>query len=269
MHAATESPSVMQLHPLSTCSCPVHRSGFVPWWAHSPGVPSQARGPPAAVPCSHDESLRWIRSASANLTSVFLTVMLLLHTGPFQLYTTCFLRLLHVCVCLPVCESVSVIYLDVSLCGSQGMKASDWGDPSSEANCNCNCLFDSEHKVVMWRVHPLGADLVDLWPCTVLAGLWAMSWAQMYQTDWCFDDPGLHSHDLFGLMAIEPLILNVIPFQSSLAVSYYIKPPWGYTVGVFLCNCFLFWLCNQSLVFVLLWILAFHQFAVHSLYQSN
>lgn len=44
----------------------------------------------------------------------------------------------------------------------------------------------------------------------------------------------------FGLVAIEPLILKAIPFQSSLVASYYIKSIWDYTEGSFPCVCFLF-----------------------------
>lgn len=140
-----------------------------------PWCPSQAWGPPAGALRPHDESLLWIVK---HLSQPWWWDIVALLSMIFK-------DVAHVCACfcVLVCESGCVLYSDVSLCGSWG-KASDWGDPSSDANYNCKCLFELGRDVMMWKGHPSGTGLIGLWPCTVLVGLWVMSWVQMYQRDW-------------------------------------------------------------------------------------
>lgn len=144
---------------------------------------------------------------------------------------------------------VCVLHLDVSLCASRGMKASDWGDPPSDADCNCACLLESAREVIMERVSPLRNRFA--WPLTLycsgsVRSLVAGSDVPKRPIVWWF-----LSRDLLGCFSIDPLILTVIPFQTSLT-----RLNWSEL-------CFLLWLTNQNPVWRFHVRHDFHQFAVH------
>lgn len=92
--------------PGSTAVVPCTSRGFVPWWAH-PWSPSQALSPPVGV--LYNESVLWIRSASANPSAVF-SYSYVCVQGRCDSTRHAFWFCLT-CVCLPVCESLHNIWL--------------------------------------------------------------------------------------------------------------------------------------------------------------
>ena len=115
---------------------------------------------------------------------------------------------MRVCECVCVC----VLHLDVSLCGSRGMKASDWGDPSSDADCNCACLLESGREVVAGSVSPLRNRFP--WPLTLYCSGSVRSLVAGSHVPKRPIVLWLLSRDLLACLSINPLILTVIPFQN-------------------------------------------------------
>ena len=153
----------------STCNGPLHVSLVCPVVGSFPWCPSRAPSPPAGALRPHDESLLWIRSASTNPSADGVVALL------WMLFGEAVAR-----ACVSVCVCVYYIWMWVSV-DPEGWKPVTEGIPPVTLTVIVRVCLNRAVRSSRGAFHPWGTDSLDLWPCTVLVVLGALSQAHTYQ----------------------------------------------------------------------------------------
>lgn len=159
--------------------------------------------------------------------------------------------------CVSACLSKYYMWMWVSV-DAAGNESVTEGIPAVMLTVIVSVCLNQHVRVVTWSFQPSRSDPVNFWPCAS-EWLWYVKERLMFLC-WLTCD---YAVTTFYQMAKEPLILTVIPFQNSLVENHSVCTGGAFRVTLTIFN----FLNIESAVLFLVWH-DFHQFAVHSSYQS-